>query len=127
MTQIVNDDDYLNALDEELQENSNWIKILLDETKRLRFVLTKKPEYMEDSYMGQPTGVWKTFYSVIDLNSSNQKERIFKANTASTRLINKALRMSKDLVLDITHEGTGSNTIYRPKIVNPKETERQGN
>ena len=82
MTQIVNEDDYLNALDEEVMENSNWIKIQLDETKRLGFVLTKKPDYKEDTFKGQPTDVWKTFYSVIDVNSSNQKEKTFMANTA---------------------------------------------
>ncbi|MGA7368637.1 MAG: hypothetical protein WBX01_05860 [Nitrososphaeraceae archaeon] len=62
----------------------------------------------------------KTFWITIDVNSSNQKEKIFRTADKSTRLINKALRMSKDLVLDITREGTGATTVYRPRVVNPK-------
>jgi len=113
---IVNESDFLDALDGEIQENSKWIKILQGETKRLYFILKEKPEYKEDTFKGQPTGVWRTFYVVYDINSSNpMKEKIFKANTASSRLINKVLRESH--LLDITHEGTGSSTIYRPIVV----------
>jgi hypothetical protein len=120
---IVNENDYLNALDEEIQENSKWVKISPGEVKRLLFMLREKPQYKEDTYMGQPTGVWKTFYTVIDINSSIQKEKIFKANTASTRLINTALRESH--LLDIRHEGSGSNTIYRPTVVFEEEEENE--
>jgi hypothetical protein len=120
MEQILNTNDYLDALDKEIEENSKWIKIPQGETKRFKFILREKPEYKEDRYRGQPTGVMKTFWTAIDVNSSNQKERIFKTADKSTRLIKEALRMSKDGVLDTTHEGTGSNTIYRPRVVNPK-------
>lgn len=70
--QIINNNDFLNALDEEIQENSKWIKIPEEETKRLKFVLKEKPEYKEDTYKGQPTGTMKTFWTAIDVNSSNQ-------------------------------------------------------
>lgn len=120
MEQILNSNDYLDALDKEIEENSKWIKIPQGDTKRLKFILREKPEYREDTYRGQPTGVMKTFWTAIDINSSNQKERIFKTADKSTRLIKEALRISKDGVLDITHEGGGSNTIYRPRFVNPK-------
>jgi hypothetical protein len=119
-TTIVNENDFLDALDEEVKENSKWIKIPQDETNRLHFILIKKPEYREEFYNNQPTGVMKTFWTVIDVNSKNQKEKTFKTADKSTRLINKALRISKDYVLDITHTGTGNKTIYCPRVVNPK-------
>jgi hypothetical protein len=120
MTTVVNENDFLDALDAEIDENSKWIKITQDETKRLKFVLREAPEYKEDTFRGQGTGVMKTFWITIDVNSSNQKEKIFRTADKSTRLINKALRMSKDLVLDITREGTGATTVYRPRVVSPK-------
>jgi len=119
MTNILNPDDFLDALDGEMEENSKWIKIQPDEAKRLQFVLREKPEYNEDTFKGVPTGTMKTFWKAIDVNSSNQRERIFRTADKSTRLIKEALRMSKDLVLDVTREGIGSNTVYRPRVVNP--------
>lgn len=123
--EIVNYDDYLDQLDRESAENSKWAKIAQNETKRYQFIIRGPIVLKEDEYQGQKTGVIKAFYTVVDVNSTLKKEQTFKANPKSTKLTNKALRCSKDGILDITHKGTANKTVYIPRVVNPKnETER---
>lgn len=119
--EIVNSNDYLDQLDKEIEENSDWIKVPQDETKRLQFIIKEKLDFREEYFNNKPTGVWKTFYKAIDVNSINKRKRTFRAASKSSKLINLAYRISKDGILDITHRGTMNKTVYIPTVVHPKE------
>jgi hypothetical protein len=69
----------------------------------------------QDTFMNEPSG-WKTFYQVKHIGSNNTEMRIFKANRASSKLINAELR-NGHYSLRIKRVGTGKNTLYQPTVL----------
>jgi hypothetical protein len=96
------------------RDTSQYITIPEGEEATLRFYPEEENgiEVKQDTFKGNPSG-YKTFYKVVDVDSSNTSIRTFKANRRSSRLINKELE-NNNWVLRIRHVGSGMDTVYQP-------------
>jgi hypothetical protein len=96
------------------RDSSQYITIPVGEELTLKFHpdMAGGIEVKQDTFQGQPSG-YKTFYQVVDVNSSNTSMRTFKANRKSSLLINKELAKG-NWVQRIKRVGDGMNTMYQP-------------
>jgi hypothetical protein len=95
------------------RDTSQYITLLEGEEITLRFFPDDEDgiQVKQDTFKGNPAG-WKTFYKVVDVNSSNTAMRIFKANRKSSTLINKEL--ANNTIQRIKRVGSGTDTLYQP-------------
>ena len=98
------------------KSSSKFISIKEGESATLKFMpeLENGVVVKDDTYMGEVTGK-KTFYKAVEVSSPNTEVRTFKANRRSSELINDQL-MEGNTLLQISREGNGKDTIYRPSI-----------
>jgi hypothetical protein len=77
----------------------------------------KPPEFKQDTFKGQPSGM-RWFFYAKQLDCTNpQKLRIFKVNRRSGDAIMSKIRELGTTVLRIDREGDDKGTYYRPSAV----------
>jgi hypothetical protein len=127
MTSIIRDP-FVNTKDQEAEkeallkakkeraESSDYVNIKVGESRLLRFLPARGIKIVDKTYQGRPTGTKTNEFTVVDLETSNLKEKTFQVGWNSRKLIEAALNAGHRM-LKITRTGEGNETLYTPTPV----------
>src|SRR6266545_2368066 len=100
----------------ERAETSDFVNIKVGESRLLRFLPARGIKIVDKTYQGKPTGTKTNEFVVVDMETSNLKEKTFQVGWNSRKLIEAALNAGHRM-LRISRTGEGNKTLYTPTSV----------
>ena len=100
----------------ERAETSDFVNIKVGESRLLRFLPARGIKIVDKTYQGRPTGTKTNEFVVVDMETSNLKEKTFQVGWNSRKLIEAALNAGHRM-LRISRTGEGNKTLYTPTSV----------
>lgn len=102
--------EFMEKLEREARDQSDYIT--LKDGKQAILVFTPMAtEFKPDTFNGKETDYKKYWFKAVQLDCTNDKERIFKPNGRSGKDILAKIKVHK--IQRIDREGEGNNTNYR--------------